>query len=354
MTLENLCLNISKNDPNILGEDHPIGSRIICPEYSIYVEDKKTYPHNKNEQIFALCWVTNSESEIYGTIKPSPISFSYITNFRDGSRTQMHTHEYLELAYVVSGTFHQNIHGRDITFQKGDLCLIDKNCLHQDYLNAEPASIIFIGIVNEIFDSIINSQIADEQILSFLQTALLKQKNLWQYLHFRPISSDNNKMEGYFIDLLTELINYDNASKYICHGLLMRIFHLLSTNYDISLSTEMQKKMNWLIFEDITSYIKDNYQNISIKELANKFHFQEDYFNRLLKSTVGVTYSKYLQEIRINEAIKLLLNTNLTIEEISIKVGYQNKGYFYKLFKEKTKMTPSEYRKIKAYVMPSS
>jgi AraC-like DNA-binding protein len=109
----------------------------------------------------------------------------------------------------------------------------------------------------------------------------------------------------------------------------------------------MQKKMNWLLFQEITSYIKENYRDISLKQLSKNFHFHEDYFNRLLKAKTGMTYTEYIQNIRIKEAEKLLLNTKLTIDEIAVRVGYQNKGYFYRIFVDKHKMTPAQYRKEK-------
>lgn len=345
MTLHQLCEDISCNDPNMITEGSSIGSRIMCPEYSLHVKDLKTYPLSQDERVFALCWVIRNDNKLYGTIKPSAVSFSYNCRFEEGTRTQMHTHEYLELAYIVSGSFHQKILGKDIIFRQRELCLIDKNCIHQDYLYTEPACILFIGIANEMFDYIIANQVADERIISFLQTALLKQKNLWQYLHFKPIDNSSIEMEGYLLNLLQELTIHDKASSYICHGLLMRIFRLLSSGYDISLSSKMQKKMNWLLFEEITNYIKQHYRDISIKQLSEHFSFNEDYFNRLLKSKTGMTYTEYVQNIRLKEAEKLLLYTDLTIDEIAAKVGYQNKGYFYKIFVRKHNMTPAEFRK---------
>lgn len=344
MSLKHLCEEISCNDSNMLDEGSPIGSRIMCPEYSLHIEDRKTYPLSGDERVFALCWTIHPDKRLYGTIKPSTVSFSYGCNFEKGCKTQMHTHEYLELAYVVSGTFHQRILGKDIVFKQGELCLIDKNCLHQDFLDTDSACILFIGIANEMFDSIISNQIADERIISFLQTALLRQKNLWQYLHFRPMDVSNNDIEGYILSLMNELINYDKASPYICHGLLMRIFYLLSSGYDISLSSKMQRKINWLLYEEIISYIKQNYRDISIRQLAEHFHFHEDYFNRMLKSKTGMTYTQYIQNMRLDEAEKLLLHTDLTIDDIVGKVGYSNKGYFYKIFTEKNHMTPAKYR----------
>lgn len=345
MSLQKLCEEISCNDSNMLNEGSHIGSRIMCPEYSIHVKDIKTFPLSQDDKLFALCWIVHPNNKLYGTIKPSAVSFSYGCSFKKGCRTQMHTHDYLELAYIVSGSFRQHIQGKDIVFRQGELCLIDKNCLHQDYLDGEPACILFIGIANEMFDSIISDQVANERIVSFIQTALMKQKNLWQYLHFKPKDKANRQMEKYLMDLLQELILHDKASQYICHGLLIRIFRLLSSDYDISISTEMQKKMNWLLFEEITSYIKRNYNDISLRQLSEQFHFQEDYFNRLLKAKTGMTYTEYVQDLRLKEAERLLRTTGLTIDDIAVRIGYQNKGYFYKIFEEKHHMTPAKFRK---------
>lgn len=345
MNLRFLCEQICCNDPNMLAEDNPIGSRIMCPEYSLSLEERKTYPLSPNERIFALCWVMKANNRLYGTIKPSTLSFSYSCSFEPGDRTQLHTHEYLELAYVISGSFHQRILGRDIIFRQGDLCLIDKNCIHQDCFDSGDACVLFLGIANEMFERIMSSHVAAERIVSFLQSALLKQKNLLQYLHFRPNQPSNDQIELCLQNLLQELICHDEASSYICHGLLMRIFRLLSTCYDFSLSRELQKEMNWLLYEEITKYIKTNFQDISLKQLTEHFHFQEDYFNRLLKSKTGTTYTEYLQNLRISEAERLLMETNLSIERISEQIGYHNKGYFYKIFTEKHKMTPAKFRK---------
>lgn len=345
MNLKTLCEQISCNDPNMLREDSPIGSRIMCPEYSLHMEDKKTYPLPKNEHLFALCWTIGMGRRLYGTIKPSAASFSYSCTFEAGDKTQLHTHEYLELSYIVSGRFRQRILGRDITFEQGDLCLIDKNCLHQDYLDPSPASILFLGIANDVFEEIMESHAATERIVLFLQSALLKQKDLQQYLHFKPNPGTGNRLEECLKGLLKELILHDNASSYICRGLLMRIFRILSTDYDFSLSRELRKEMNWLLYEEITAYIQKHFRDISISQLCEQFHFQEDYFNRLLKQKTGKTYTEYVQDLRLAKAEQLLTESSLSIEEIADMVGYRNKGYFYRLFTGRYKLTPAKYRK---------
>ena len=190
-----------------------------------------------------------------------------------------------------------------------------------------------------------NTHMAGKRIAAFLSSALLKQKNLQQYLHFRPHADAGDRMEESLLELLKELSRHDRATPYICRGLLMRIFDTLSTRYDFSLSRELRREMNWILFEEITAYIKRHFKHITIQDLARHFHFQEDYFNRLIKSKTGLTYTAYLQDLRLKEAEHLLLTTRLSVDEISQQVGYQNKGYFYKIFTDRHHTTPAKYRK---------
>lgn len=58
-----------------------------------------------------------------------------------------------------------------------------------------------------------------------------------------------------------------------------------------------------------------------------------------------MTYSSYVQNLRLEMAEQLLRNSDKSIEEIADIVGYQNRGFFYKLFEKKNHMTPAEFRK---------
>ncbi len=356
MTLSNLCSQITTTENLLLPQDHKLGPRLVCPEYSKLSQEVKTYPLPPSERIFALCWnidtPSTSEAEhtppsLRATLCPAPEHFCYQLHFTSGSKTQLHTHDYIELAYVVAGEFRQRILGRDIVFSKGELCLVDKNCLHQDYLLEKPATVLFLGIANDIFTEIMDETIATQKIISFLQSALLKQKDLQQYLHFRPGSdfAAAEELEQCLCLLLNELYHGSIGFHYICKGLLLRIFRIISTKYDFSLSKELRKTMNWIVFEEIQDYIKHHYATVTIQELVREFHFQEDYFNRIIKSKTGLTYSDYVQQLRLEQAEHMLISSTRSVEEITELVGYRNKGYFYKIFKEKYGTTPSRYRK---------
>ena len=318
---------------------------IVNLEYSRHVEERKTYPLDEKLAAFSVCWRFCRDRKFRGTIFPLKEPYGVSKRYPAGAKTQLHTHDYLELSYVISGSFRQSIMGKDVTFSTGDLCLIDKNCLHQDYLDEGDVRVLFLGISKSAFEEIINVKYADDRILSFLQSALLQQKNLLQYLHFRPYEGSDEKMRFCMAMLLKELGQYDEASDLICRGLLVRIFRLLGAEYEFSLSRELKKEKTWLFYEEITEYIRLHYRDVSLEELCERFHFQQDYFARMLKKQTGLTFIGYVQKIRLSEAKRLLLETDLPIEEISDAVGYANKGYFYRIFTKEYGMTPAKMRR---------
>lgn len=346
MLIDEICNGIIKENKNILSTNKKIGNRMICQEYSVNTEEKKLFPENIRGDVFVLYWMIEEDGSFYSSMIPSDSNLIYTKKVINGEKTQLHTHDYIELGYVVKGGFKQKILGKDISFKQGELFLIDKNCIHQDYLFKQDAIIFFIGMSNKVFDEIMVENIEEKKISNFIRQSLLKQKNTLQYLHFSPKEKDNKiLLEENLIMLIKELSKDDSASKYITKGIIMRILNLISVNYTLYLSIEQKRKMTSFVVDEIKEYIHENYADVTIKDLAKKFHFNDDYFNRILKQKEGMTYSEYVQSIRIKEAIKLLLNTNKSIEEISRIVGYNNKGYFYKIFLEKYGITPATYRK---------
>ncbi len=98
----------------------------------------------------------------------------------------------------------------------------------------------------------------------------------------------------------------------------------------------------------VVAHIEKNYaQDISLKTMAYELNINAAYLGQLFKSETGQLFSAYLNRIRIQNAEKLLLETNDTLSEVSQKCGYANISYFYNIFKKSTGQTPSQYRKAK-------
>ncbi|MBS4206976.1 response regulator [Bacillus sp. FJAT-50079] len=98
--------------------------------------------------------------------------------------------------------------------------------------------------------------------------------------------------------------------------------------------------------KEALTYINEHIkQQLNLSDVANYVHLNTSYFSVLFKEQMNMTFSEYITRRRLQNAKSLLINTNLSIEEISLRVGYQTSKYFNKLFKEYEGTTPSKYRK---------
>lgn len=96
---------------------------------------------------------------------------------------------------------------------------------------------------------------------------------------------------------------------------------------------------------EIEDYILNNYQqDIMLPQIAKDMEYSETYFSRLFKKCFKKNFIAYLTEIRLNEAKKLLHNSDISIKEVAKRVGYRECGYFSKVFRKTFGKTPSEYR----------
>ncbi len=99
---------------------------------------------------------------------------------------------------------------------------------------------------------------------------------------------------------------------------------------------------------DIIRYIRKNYKKeISLENLGTEFGMNGVYLGQILKKETGTTFLKYLTELRIEEAKRLLDMGELNISQIAEQTGYKSSQYFSQIFVKTTGMKPQEYRKWK-------
>jgi two-component system, response regulator YesN len=99
------------------------------------------------------------------------------------------------------------------------------------------------------------------------------------------------------------------------------------------------------IIEKAKDHIENYYyQNITLNLLSEILYIHPNYLSRLFKDETGQNFSKYLMNVRIEVAKKLLTNRKLRIYQIAEMVGYGSNKYFVKVFKESTGLIPKEFR----------
>ncbi len=100
--------------------------------------------------------------------------------------------------------------------------------------------------------------------------------------------------------------------------------------------------------ENMIRYIRQNYdQELSLEMLGEKFQMNGVYLGQIFKREVGITFLKYLTNVRIEEAKRLLQKENCTIAETASLVGYRTSQYFSHIFTRTVGMKPQEYKRWK-------
>ncbi len=97
---------------------------------------------------------------------------------------------------------------------------------------------------------------------------------------------------------------------------------------------------------DSVKYINEHFtENIDLKALADIEHYSVSYYSEWFKRNMKISTKEYIQQLRVDEAKKLLTNTDFTILQVSQIVGYNHNSSLTRLFKDLEKITPNEYRR---------
>ena len=125
------------------------------------------------------------------------------------------------------------------------------------------------------------------------------------------------------------------ANPYMLNSYMLRIFSEL-----FSESSDNDENANTAHL--IKNYINANYSSrLSLSHIAKKFSYTPDYIGMIFKKNFGTTPHKYLSQIRMTEAKWLLENTEMSAEQISSSVGYEDFSSFYRCFRKTFGMSPT-------------
>jgi AraC-like DNA-binding protein len=245
-----------------------------------------------------------------------------------------HYHPEYELTYIIKGNGYRIVGNSYEHFIDGDLVLLGSNLPHtwSGKLDGD-----------EYSDAVV-IQFSWEFISPFLSTNEgILMRNMLE-ASARGISFEANEELVSKIIELTERKGVDRILNLI--SILDDLSKKQSTIIATNTFHNVVSKKSELRINKVCLFIQNNFHNkISLKEVADLIYLTESNFCKFFKKATGKTYSDYLNEIRINEASRLLIQSDKTISLISFECGFETLSYFNRVFLNKKGVTPSVYRK---------
>ncbi|MBR2381978.1 MAG: helix-turn-helix domain-containing protein [Clostridia bacterium] len=250
-----------------------------------------------------------------------------------------HTHDYIEAVYMCSGETTHIINGKPIKLREGELLFLGQNT-RQEILPADEGDIAVNFIIQpSFFDKTLEMLGAEETpIKKFLLSSLLGEENQ-SYLNFKVagVLPVQNLIENLIWTLINNTSNKRNINQTTMGLLFMQLL-----NHTDKLVYESREDAAIM---DVLRYIEENYKDGSLTVAARLLHYDFYWLSHEIKNRTGKTYTEHLQEKRLSQAAFLLKNTSLSVEEVALAVGYENKSYFHRIFTEKFGTTPKKYKK---------
>ena len=244
------------------------------------------------------------------------------------------------LFYVLEGSGRLQIGDRVIEFKKDSLFLWKSGTKYK--WDFSKNNILRLSIINFDYD----------QSYRHIQTPidLITDNNTENFLNYASFSET---------DLLNDAIILENASLFRSDVMEIMKNYENTTPLSKELAETNLKKLIIKVIQHITEnshsvtklspildYIHKNYNTeISNKKLAEIINYHPHHVNLLMKKYTGSTLHSYITQYRMNEALKMLANTDKSIETIANETGYKNPSHFHKIFKKFFEVSPTEYRK---------
>ena len=258
----------------------------------------------------------------------------------------LHTHKYIEVAYVMSGSAIHEIAGKSYHAKRGDLFIINMDTPHvfrREPDEREPFIVYDLMFTLEFFDSSITGDQAIEALRgSFMFYSLFQGRS-----DHPPYFSVTDGMYSMFGELFHRVymeycgrkVGYTEIIRAYLLQLIITIFRMDNQKKDKDSSRSRQAVAY------VVDYINQNYsQSLSVSTLANEVYLNPDYLGRIFRDVTGMTVSAMIQKVRIEQVCRLLSTTDRTVTDIAASCGFKDMKFFYSVFRKHIGMLPGSYR----------
>ncbi len=252
-----------------------------------------------------------------------------------------HTHNYVEVVYMCSGSTTHIVNGRKIRLNQGELLFLNQNSVQEILSAGEDDIAVNFIILPEFFDYALGLLDGEENLLrNFIIDCMTGANKNSRYMLFRV--ADVLPVQNLVENLIWTLMHHQPDKRRI-HKATMGLLLLQLLNQTESLDTDGGDEGDKLSLT-VLRYIDEHYRDGELTELASQLGYDVYYLSRQIKERLGQNYTDLVQAKRLARASWLLQHTEMAVSEIAEDIGYENCSYFHRIFKARYGCSPKKYR----------
>ncbi len=241
-----------------------------------------------------------------------------------------------EITYIYSGKGKFFINNKQYEVKKGDIIINKLGDMHEGEADAiEPFRFFYLGFLF--------TEAKDEE-----QDLLKNIKNIFDNVK-NPVTVDKANIQESFIKAYKEFINEDDYSKYLVKNYLIEILIITTRNLiENDKSSFTQYEIKEKLLDRIINYIDMNFEkNIRVEDIAAEFGYSSSYISHLFSKQMGISVKSYYDNKRLEKAVKLLKESNISISDIASKLNFKSLYSFSRAIKDKYGVAPSIIRNLR-------
>ncbi|HZG57943.1 AraC family transcriptional regulator [Paenibacillus sp.] len=266
---------------------------------------------------------------------------------RKGEVVPSHTHDFVELVYVASGSAKHIMDGREYRLGAGDVFVLEPSVYHS-YEGAYAEEAV---VYNVLFDiSLLRNEIASLQQLPafvdfFFLAPFLRQNAA--FVAYTPLKEPQRALLEQNLNALhREFRDRLDGYPLIVKTRLLECLVLLSRFHRERRQPAVPRESADDYIDTIAKFVERHYsQPISLEEISRSGGMSVSSFTAKFRAAHGQSLIEYKQSIQIREACRLLETTDRKVLDIAHDTGFNDISFFNKMFRKRTGMSPREYRR---------
>lgn len=250
----------------------------------------------------------------------------------------IHFHDDLEFIIVLSGTMKYNVNGEIVVLNKGEGIIINARQLHCGFSDDEMECEFLCILLHPIL-LCFSYSFENEYVIPFISTSniayiKLNAETVWQKTVYRELQT------------IYEVRGSQTASLKILLSFL-KIWDLLLDNTSSVNTAKRMPSADLSVLKNMVGYIQKNYgEKITLSDIAAAGAVGQSKCCKIFGRYLGQTPGAYLNHYRLEESVKLLQNSNLSVTEIACAVGFGGASYYAEAFRKWAGKSPREYRRL--------